>query len=141
MAGTITFTMIKPDAIADGYSGKILQHIEAAGFEIIALKMTRLSLEQAGQFYGIHQGKPFYDKLVNFMSSGKIMAAVLQKSDAVADFRKFIGSTDPSKAEEGTMRKLYARSMEQNAVHGSDSDENARIEAGFFFSNFEIFED
>ncbi len=133
--------MIKPDAIADGYSGKILQHIEAAGFEIIALKMTRLSLEQAGQFYGIHQGKPFYDKLVNFMSSGKIMAAVLQKSDAVADFRKFIGSTDPSKAEEGTMRKLYARSMEQNAVHGSDSDENARIEAGFFFSNFEIFED
>jgi nucleoside-diphosphate kinase len=141
MAGSITFTMIKPDAIADGHAGKILQHIEAAGFEIIALKMTRLSLDQAGQFYGIHKGKPFYEKLIHFMSSGKIIAAVLQKSDAVVDFRKLIGNTDPNLAEAGTIRKLYAKAMERNAVHGSDSDENARIEAGFFFSNFEVFED
>lgn len=133
--------MIKPDAIADGHAGKILQQIEASGFEIIALKMTRLSLDQAGQFYGIHKGKPFYDKLIHFMSSGKIIAAVLQKNDAVVDFRKLIGNTDPKNADEGTIRKLYARSMETNAVHGSDSDENARIEAGFFFSNFEVFED
>ncbi len=141
MAGTITFTMIKPDAIADGHAGKILQQIEAAGFEIIALKMTRLSLDQAGQFYGIHKEKPFYEKLIHFMSSGKIIAAVLQKNDAVGDFRKLIGNTDPKKADEGTIRRLYARSMETNAVHGSDSDDNARIEAGFFFSNFEVFED
>ena len=141
MARTITFTMIKPDAIADGHAGKILQHIEAAGFKIIALKMTCLSLEQAGLFYGTHKGKPFYDNLIHFMSSGKIMAAVLQKEDAVTDFRTLIGNTDPKKADEGTIRKLYASCMETNAVHGSDSDENARIEAAFFFSNFEIFED
>jgi len=138
MATTITFTMIKPDAMAAGNAGNILQQIEVAGFEIVALKMTRLSIEQAGQFYGIHKGKPFYDTLVNFMSSGKIIAAVLQKENAVLDFRTLIGSTDPKKADAGTIRKLYAGSMEFNAIHGSDSDENARIEAGFFFSNFEM---
>ena len=137
MTGTLTFTMIKPDAVAAGNTGAILQQIEGAGFEIVALKMIRLSAEQAGQFYDIHAGKPFYDFLVNFMSSGKIIAAVLKKNNAVLDFRTLIGNTNPAKAEEGTIRKLYASSMELNAIHGSDSDENALIEASFFFSNFE----
>ncbi len=137
MAGTLTYTMIKPDAVAGGHAGAILKQIEDAGFEIVALKMTRLSMEQAAQFYEIHTGKPFFEILVNFMSSGKIIAAVLKKENAVTDFRTLIGNTNPAKAEEGTVRKLYARSTENNAIHGSDSDENALIEAGFFFSNFE----
>jgi nucleoside-diphosphate kinase len=137
MTGTLTFTMIKPDAVAAGNAGAILQQIEEAGFEIVALKMIRLSIEQAGQFYDIHSDKPFYDFLVNFMSSGKIVAAVLKKNDAVTGFRTLIGNTNPAKAEEGTIRKLYAQSIEHNAIHGSDSDENALIEASFFFSNFE----
>jgi nucleoside-diphosphate kinase len=137
MTGTLTFTMIKPDAVAGGHSGAILKQIEEAGFEIVALKMTRLSAGQASQFYEIHAGKPFYNTLVSFMSSGKIIAAVLKKTNAVTDFRALIGNTNPEKADAGTIRKLYAKSMEFNAVHGSDSDENALIEAGFFFANFD----
>lgn len=140
MTGTLTFTMIKPDAVAGRHAGAILQQIENAGFEIVALKMTRITLEQASQFYSIHEGKPFYEVLINFMSSGKIIAAVLKKDNAVADFRSLIGNTNPAKAEEGTIRKLYARSTENNAIHGSDSDENALLEAGFFFSRFERYE-
>jgi nucleoside-diphosphate kinase len=139
MTGTLTFTMIKPDAVANGYSGAILKHIEAAGFEIVALKMTHLSAADASQFYEVHADRPFFKMLVDFMSSGKIIAAVLKKNNAVADFRTLIGNTNPEKAGTGTVRKLYAKSMEQNAIHGSDSDENALIEAGFFFSGFERF--
>jgi nucleoside-diphosphate kinase len=139
MTGTLTFTIIKPDAVANGHAGAILQQIEAAGFKIVSLKMTRLSAEQAGKFYNIHVGRPFYNHLVGFMSSGKIIAAVLEKSNAVSDFRALIGHTDPSKAESGTVRKLYAQSIETNAIHGSDSDENALIEARFFFADLEQF--
>jgi nucleoside-diphosphate kinase len=134
-----TFTMIKPDAIDNGYLGAILDKICAAGFRISALKMARLTVEKAGDFYEIHKGKPFYDELVAFMSSGTIAAAILEKDHAVEDFRKLIGATDPAKAEEGTIRKTYAESLGRNAVHGSDSDENAAIEANFFFSQFERF--
>lgn len=139
MTGTLTFTMIKPDAVAEGHSGSILKQIEEAGFEIVALKMTRLSEAQASEFYGVHADKPFFKTLVSFMTSGKIIAAVLKKSNAVADFRKLIGSTNPANADAGTIRKLFAKSMESNAIHGSDSDENALIEAGFFFSGFDRF--
>ncbi len=139
MTGTLTFTMIKPDAVADGHSGAILKQIEEAGFEIVALKLTHLSAAQASEFYGIHAERPFFKTLVEFMSSGKIIAAVLKKNNAVADFRTLIGNTNPEKADAGTVRKLYAKSIEFNAIHGSDSDENALIEAGFFFSNFERF--
>ncbi|HSZ73033.1 MAG TPA: nucleoside-diphosphate kinase [Cytophagaceae bacterium] len=139
MTGTLTFTMIKPDAVAAGHAGAILHQIEKAGFEIIALKMIHLSPSHAGLFYSVHNDKPFYGTLVEFMSSGKIVAAVLKKDNAVADFRTLIGNTNPEKANEGTIRKLYARSIEYNAVHGSDSDENALLEASFFFSNFERF--
>ncbi len=139
MTGTLTFTMIKPDAVANGHSGAILKQIEEAGFEILALKMTRLSAVDASQFYEIHADRPFYKMLVDFMSSGKIIAAVLKGNNAVADFRTLIGNTNPEKADAGTVRKLYAKSIEFNAIHGSDSDENALIEAGFFFSNFERF--
>jgi len=139
MTGTLTFTMIKPDAVAGGHSGAILKQIEDAGFEIVALKMTRLSMAQASEFYGIHTGKPFFNMLVDFMSSDKIIAAVLKKNNAIADFRTLIGNTNPEKADAGTIRKQFAKSMENNAIHGSDSDENALIEAGFFFSNFERF--
>lgn len=139
MTGTLTFTMIKPDAVADGHSGAILKQIEEAGFEIVALKMTHLSAVDASQFYEIHADRPFYKMLVDFMSSGKIIAAVLKKHNAVADFRTLIGNTNPEKADAGTVRKLFAKSIEFNAIHGSDSDENALIEAGFFFSNFERF--
>ena len=135
----LTFTMIKPDAVKDNYSGAILDQIINAGFEIVAMKLTRLSKEDAGKFYEVHKERPFYDDLCNYMSSGKIIAAVLKKDNAVEDFRKLIGATDPAKAEEGTIRKKYARSIESNAVHGSDSDENALIEASFFFSKMEIF--
>lgn len=135
----ITFTMIKPDAVANGHIGKILDKITEAGFSIVAMKYTRLSEETAGKFYDIHRERPFFKDLVDFMSSGPIVAAVLQKNNAVEDFRKLIGATDPKKAEPGTIRNLFAESIEANAVHGSDSDENAAIEAGFFFNQFERF--
>jgi nucleoside-diphosphate kinase len=139
MSGNITFTMVKPEAVSDSYLGAIIEKIEEAGFEIIAMKMTRLTKERAGAFYMVHKDKPFYDSLCDYMSSGKIVAMILKKDHAVEDFRTFIGATDPAKAEEGTIRKLYAKSLQSNAVHGSDSDENAKIEAGFFFSELEVF--
>lgn len=135
----ITFTMIKPDAVANGHIGKILDHVTTAGFKIVALKYLHLSTEKAGEFYGIHRERPFFNDLVSFMTSGPIVAAVLQKDNAVADFRTIIGATDPKKADAGTIRNLYADSIEANAVHGSDSDENAANEASFFFSAFERF--
>jgi nucleoside-diphosphate kinase len=132
-----TFTMIKPDAFSKGYTGNILAMIEKAGFRLVALKKIRLSEEKAGEFYAIHKARPFYGELVEFMSSGPIVAAILEKENAVEDFRKLIGATDPAKAEEGTVRKLYAENVGKNAVHGSDSDENAQIEGSFFFSGME----
>ena len=134
-----TFTMIKPDATSKGYSGAILDQIIKAGFSIKAMKWTKLTVEQAGQFYEIHKERPFYAELVAFMSSGPIVAAILEKDNAVADFRKLIGATNPAQAEDGTIRKKFAASMGENAVHGSDSDENAQIEGNFFFSNTERF--
>lgn len=134
-----TLTMIKPDAMNRGYAGAILDMISKAGFRIVAMKQTKLSIEKAGEFYAIHKERPFYNDLVTFMSSGPIIAAILEKENAVADFRKLIGATDPSKADEGTIRKLYATSIGENAVHGSDSDENAKIEGDFFFSALERF--
>ena len=134
-----TFTMIKPDAFSKGHSGAILDQILKAGFRIVSLKLTKLSAEKAGEFYAIHKERPFYGELVDFMSSGVIIAAILEKDNAVADFRTLIGATDPSKADEGTIRKLYATSVGENAVHGSDSDENAKIEGDFFFSGLEQF--
>lgn len=132
-----TFTMVKPDAFSNGNTGDILSMIEHAGFRIVALKKTLLSQEKAGAFYAVHRERPFYGELVEFMSSGPVVAAILEKDNAVADFRALIGATDPSKAEEGTIRKLYAESVGKNAVHGSDSDENAAIEGAFFFSGTE----
>ena len=132
-----TFTMIKPDATEKGYTGAILQKINEAGFHIAAIKMTHLSTAKAGQFYEIHKERPFYSELVQFMSSGPITAAILEKENAVEDFRKLIGATNPANAEEGTIRKLYASSVGENAIHGSDSDENAKIEGDFFFSKLE----
>lgn len=134
-----TFTMIKPDATEKGHTGAILQMINEAGFRIAALKMIHLSKEKAGEFYAVHKEKPFYKELVEFMSRGPITAAILEKENAVADFRKLIGATNPANAEEGTIRKLYAASVGENAVHGSDSDENAKIEGDFFFSKLEQF--
>jgi len=139
MAGNITFTMIKPDAVEANNIGPILAKINQGGFRIISMKYLRLSQEQAGQFYAVHKERPFYGELVSYMSSGPIVAAVLAKDNAVADYRKLIGATDPTKAEEGTIRKLFAKSIAANAVHGSDSDENANIEADFFFSKLERF--
>ncbi|MFN5218657.1 MAG: nucleoside-diphosphate kinase [Sphingomonadales bacterium] len=139
MATNRTFTMIKPDAVANGHAGKIIDHITQAGFKIVALKYTRLSTELAGNFYGIHRERPFFGELVSFMTSGPIYAAILEKDNAVEDFRKLIGATDPQKAEAGTIRNLYAKSIDANAIHGSDSDENAEIEGNFFFSQFERF--
>ena len=132
-----SFTMIKPDAFANGHSGAILDIILKAGFKLIALKMIHLSAEKAGEFYAIHRARPFYGELVEFMSRGPIIAAILEKDNAVADFRKLIGATDPSKADKGTIRQLFAESIGENAIHGSDSDDNARIECDFFFSNLE----
>jgi len=132
-----TFTMIKPDAMKNGHAGAILDKIIKAGFRIVALKQTQLTREKAGEFYEVHQERPFYGELVSFMSSGIIIAAILEKENAVADFRTLIGATDPAKADEGTIRKLFARSVGENAVHGSDSDENAKIEGDFFFSGLE----
>lgn len=134
-----TFTMIKPDAVANGHIGAILDHITNAGFKIVALKYTALSAQKAGEFYAVHAERGFYADLVGFMSSGPIVAAILEKDNAIADFRTLIGATDPSKAEAGTIRQLFAKSIEANAVHGSDSDENADIEGNFFFSAFERF--
>jgi nucleoside-diphosphate kinase len=139
MATNRTFTMIKPDAVANGHTGAILDDIIKGGFKVIALKYTRLSKDIAGQFYAIHSERPFYKDLVDFMSSGPIVAAILEKENAVADFRNLIGATDPTKAAEGTIRKIYAESIAANAVHGSDSDENAAIEGNFFFSSLERF--
>ena len=132
-----TFTMIKPDAMKNGHAGAILDKITKAGFRIAALKQIKLSKENAGAFYEVHKERPFYGELVNFMSSGIIIAAILEKENAVADFRTLIGATDPAKAEEGTIRKMFATSLGENAVHGSDSDENAAIEGNFFFSMLE----
>ncbi|MEI6150916.1 MAG: nucleoside-diphosphate kinase [Chitinophagia bacterium] len=134
-----TFTMIKPDATSKGYTGAILDQIIKAGFSVKAMKWTKLTVEQAGQFYEVHKERPFYGELVAFMSSGPIVAAILEKDNAVADFRKLIGATNPAQAEEGTIRKNFAASMGENAVHGSDSDENAQIEGNFFFAATERF--
>lgn len=139
MAGKRTFTMIKPDAVADGNMGGILSMIEKAGFKVIAMKYTQLSQAQAGKFYEVHKERPFYGELVDYMSSGPIVAAILEKDNAVEDFRILIGATNPAEAAEGTIRKLYAKSIGENAVHGSDSDENAAIEGNFYFSEFERF--
>jgi nucleoside-diphosphate kinase len=137
MAGNRTFTMIKPDAFGAGNSGAILKMIEEAGFKIVALKATQLTPQLAGKFYEVHQERPFYKDLCNYMSSGPIIAAILEKDNAVEDFRTLIGATNPANAAEGTIRKIFAKSIEANAVHGSDSDENAAIEGSFFFSQAE----
>ncbi len=137
MSGNQTFTMIKPIAFKNNYTGAILKMVNEAGFRVKAMKITHLSKQQACDFYAVHTGKYFFEELTTFMSSGPIAAAILEKENAVEDFRKLIGATDPAKAEEGTIRKLYAESMSHNAVHGSDSDENAAIEADFFFSKLE----
>ena len=137
MAGNITLTMIKPEAVKKGYIGPILDMINKAGFRIISMKLTKLSLIQAQEFYRVHEERPFYNSLVDFMSSGPIVAAILEKENAVEDYRKLIGATNPENAEDGTIRKQFAESVEKNAVHGSDSDENAIIEGDFFFSRCE----
>ena len=134
-----TFTMIKPDATEKGNTGAILEMINAAGFRIAAMKMLHLSAEKAGEFYAVHKERPFYGELVEFMSRGPITAAILEKDNAVEDFRKLIGATNPANAEEGTIRKRFAASIGENAIHGSDSDENATIEGNFFFSKLEQF--
>lgn len=134
-----TFTMIKPDATLKGHTGAILAMINKAGFRIVAMKMTKLSKEKAGEFYAVHKSRPFYEELTGFMSSGPITAAILEKENAVEDFRKLIGATNPAEAAEGTVRKLYASSIGENAIHGSDSNENAAIEGDFFFSKLEQF--
>ncbi|MFN4864138.1 MAG: nucleoside-diphosphate kinase [Bacteroidota bacterium] len=139
MATNRTFTMIKPDAVANGHAGKILDQIIQAGFKVVALKYTQLSEERAGDFYGIHRERPFFNDLVSFMTSGPIYAAILEKDNAIEDFRKLIGATDPQKAEAGTIRNLFAKSIDANAIHGSDSDENAEIEGNFFFGADERF--
>lgn len=139
MAGNRTFTMIKPDAVQDGHIGNILAMITDAGFKIRAMKYTRLSKDAAGKFYEVHSERPFYGELVDFMSGGPIVAAILEKDNAVEDFRKLIGATNPANAEPGTIRAKYARSMGENAVHGSDSDENAAIESAFHFAGVEVF--
>ena len=137
MAGNITLTMIKPDAVADGHSGKIIDLIIQSGYKIQALKLSRLSKEKAEEFYAIHKERGFFNDLIKFMTEGPIIAAILEKDNAVEDFRKLIGATNPANAAEGTIRKLYAKDIERNAVHGSDSDENAAIEASFHFSGLE----
>ncbi len=139
MATNRTFTMIKPDATAKNYIGGILKMINDGGFRIVAMKYTQLSKEAAGKFYEVHSARPFYGELVEYMSSGPIVAAILEKENAVAEFRTLIGATNPKDAAEGTIRKIYAESIAANAVHGSDSDENAQIEGSFFFSKLEQF--
>ncbi len=139
MEKNITFTMIKPDAVEKGYIGGILKKINDAGFEIIAMKLTKLTKEKASEFYKIHEEKPFFKDLIKYMTSGPIVSAVLKKENAVEDFRKLIGATNPEEAEEGTIRKLYAQSISANAIHGSDSNENALIESNFHFETNEFF--
>ncbi|WP_343747684.1 nucleoside-diphosphate kinase [Fluviicola sp.] len=139
MSGNRTFTMLKPDAIENGHMGKIIDMIIQAGFSIKAMKFTRLTEDQAKKFYEVHAERPFYGELVEYMTSGPIVAAILEKDNAVADFRALIGATDPAEAAEGTIRKYYAESKGRNAVHGSDSDENAEIEGKFHFTAAEIF--
>jgi len=139
MANNITFTMIKPDAFADGHSGAIVKMIEEAGFTIRAMKLTKLRPAKAGMFYEVHKERPFYNDLCEYMSSGPIIAMLLEKDNAVEDFRKLIGATNPSEAADGTIRKLFAKSLEANAIHGSDSDENAANEGNFFFSGMDRF--
>jgi len=134
-----TFTMIKPNTVAEGVAGAILTIIQKAGFRIVSMKITHLTPGQAGKFYEIHKERPFYNDLVAFMSSGPIVAAILEKDNAVEDFRNLIGATDPAKAAPGTIRQLYAKNIQENAVHGSDSNENAGIEGSFFFSGLEQF--
>lgn len=134
-----TFTMVKPDAFGKGYTGGILDMIIGAGFRIVAMKVTKLTTEKAGEFYAVHKERPFYGELTEFMSSGPIVAAILEKENAVEDFRTLIGATNPANAAEGTIRKKYAASVGENAVHGSDSNENALIEGSFFFSSLEQF--
>jgi len=137
MNGNRTFTMIKPSAFKSGYSGQILAEIEKQGFRIVALKLVQLSQFHASKFYEMHQGKPFYNTLVEFMSSGPILASILEKENAVENFRTFIGATDPAKADKGTIRNLYGKNLTENAIHGSDSDESAIREGNFFFSFLE----
>jgi len=139
MAGNRTFTMIKPDAVKNGHIGAILEQITASGFRIVALKLTQLTRNDAERFYDIHKERPFFGELVEFMSSGPIVAAILEKDNAVEDFRTLIGATNPEDAAEGTIRKKYATSIGENAVHGSDSDENAEIEGSFHFAGREMF--
>jgi nucleoside-diphosphate kinase len=139
MAGTKTLTIIKPGAVSNEYTGPILAKINAHGFHISALKLFRLTRTQAENFYAVHKERPFYESLVNFMSSGPVVTAILEKENAVEEYRKLIGNTDPTKAENGTIRKLFAESIERNAVHGSDSDENAEYECDFFFAKSERF--
>lgn len=139
MAGNKTLTMLKPDAVEKGCIGPILDQITTSGFKITALKMTHLSKAQAEEFYAVHKERPFYGELVSYMTRGPIVAAVLEKDNAVEDFRALIGATNPQEAAEGTIRKKYAKSIEENAIHGSDSDENAAIEAAFHFAQKEIF--
>ena len=137
MAGNRTFTMIKPDAVGANNTGAIIKMIEEAGFRVIAMKKTQLSKQRAGQFYAIHKERPFFNDLCEYMSSGAIVPMILEKGNAVDDFRKLIGATNPKKAEAGTIRNLFAKSIEANAIHGSDSDANAQIEGNFFFSALE----
>ena len=139
MATNRTFTMLKPDAIENGHTGAILEKINAAGFRIVALKKTQMTKADAETFYAVHNERPFFGELVTFMTRGPIIAAILEKNNAVEDFRTLIGATNPADAAEGTIRKLYATSMGENAVHGSDSDENAAIEGNFHFSGREQF--
>jgi nucleoside-diphosphate kinase len=139
MISNRTFTMIKPEAVSDGHSGEIISMIEKAGFKIIGMKMTQLSLEKAAKFYEVHEGRPFYKALCEHMSSGPIIAMIIEKDNAIEDFRTLIGATDPNEAAEGTIRRRFAKSTKMNAVHGSDSDENAEMESKFFFSSVEIF--
>ena len=139
MTGKLTFTMIKPTAFKNNSAGAILKMINEAGFVIKAMKLTKLTPDLAGEFYAIHKERPFYGALVEFMSSWPIIAALLEKDNAVEDYRALIGATNPENAADGTIRKLYATNLQQNAVHGSDSDENANLEAGFFFSETERF--
>ncbi|MDA8895559.1 nucleoside-diphosphate kinase [Flavobacteriales bacterium] len=139
MAQNRTFTMLKPDAVANGHIGAILEKINASGFRIVSLKMTQLTKADAEAFYAVHAARPFYGELVSYMTEGPIVAAILEKDNAVEDFRTLIGATNPAEAAEGTIRKMYAESISANAVHGSDSDENAAIEAAFHFAGRENF--
>jgi len=135
MSTNRTFTMIKPDAVLDGFTGPIIQQIEEAGYCIVAIKKVHLTPQEAGEFYEVHKERPFYEELCEYMSSNPIIPMILEKENAVADFRELIGATDPAKAAEGTIRKRFARSLSSNAIHGSDSDDNAAIEGAFFFPN------